>query len=714
MKKQISYFIFLLSATVAFHLNAQVIPQYEWAHCYGGSKEDYARNVKQTHDKGYITAGWTFSDDGDVTGNHGNSDCWIVKTDSFGLLQWEKCLGGTYNESAYAIQTVKNNGYIIIGSSNSNDGDVSGHHGEVGSENDDVWVVKIKNNGNIEWQKSLGGTNQDRGSDIQSTRDGGFILTGYSFSSDGDLTGNNGQSDVWVVKLDSTGSIQWQKNFGGSNSDMGNSVLQTSDGGYIVAGYTSLTNYDINALLIKLDKHGNLVWSSSMGGSQADIFSSVVQSNDGSYIAAGYTFSSNGDVHGQHGEGDWWVVWIDSTGQILKDKCYGGSGQEFCNSITRVNDGTFLLSGDNGSGDGDASVFYGFTDFWIINIDTAGTILWQNSYGAEGNEFCTSALLNSHNEMIAAGSTSSDFGMVVGNHGYQEDDYWLVKKGTPPNLIYTYLTDTNYCPGSEMAVSYTASGNFNEGNIFSVQLTGISGTFNDAQTIGSVEATTDSVIDCILPGVINYNYYRARVVSSNPVWYGIDNGSPISIRCHAPIDLTTSDFTPTSAKLSWGINSNCNVSYEINYRPASSIHPWRVVMSDSNSVIVTNLHPSTTYKWRVETLCNMNTRGGYINGPEFSTSPLKESVNETNTLSLSLYPNPTSNKAVIEVFLPENSLVKINLVDLQGSLLKTIAEGNFDEGTYQFYFEKANLSSGIYFLQLKTDRDAIIEKLVID
>ncbi|MGB4094684.1 MAG: T9SS type A sorting domain-containing protein, partial [Bacteroidales bacterium] len=145
---------------------------------------------------GYIVAGETWSNDGDVSGNHGNSDYWVVKLNSSGDIEWQKCLGGTNSDWAYSIQQTNDSGFIVAGYTHSNNGDVSGNHGYY-----DYWVVKLNSSGDIEWQKCIGGTNYEFANSIQQTSDGGFIVAGETLSNNGDVSGNHGYSDAWVVKL---------------------------------------------------------------------------------------------------------------------------------------------------------------------------------------------------------------------------------------------------------------------------------------------------------------------------------------------------------------------------------------------------------------------------------------------------------------------------------------------------------------------------------
>jgi len=282
----------------------------QWEKSLGGSGDDIASSIQQTSDGGYIISGATESNDGDVSGNHGSFDYWIVKLNNAGDIQWQKSLGGSADDSAASIQQTSDDGYITAGNSNSNDGDVSGNHGDI-----DYWVVKLDNTGAVQWQKSLGGSKEDAASSIQQSSDGGYIVVGYSTSNDGDVSGNHGDIDYWVVKLDNAGNLEWQKSIGGSGEDWATSIQQTSEGGYIVAGYSTSNDGDVSGnhgiydyWIVKLDNTGVIQWQQSYGGTGMDLATAVLQTDDGGYVMGGVTGSNNGDVSGNHGMYDYWIV----------------------------------------------------------------------------------------------------------------------------------------------------------------------------------------------------------------------------------------------------------------------------------------------------------------------------------------------------------------------------------------------------------------------
>ncbi|MCL5036576.1 MAG: T9SS C-terminal target domain-containing protein [Chloroflexi bacterium] len=351
--------------------NAGII---EWQKCLGGTSIDIATSVQQTADGGYIVAGISYSTDGDVTGNHGDFDYWVVKLDDDGNIEWQKCLGGTGDDRAYSIQQTADGGYVVVGEVFSNDGDVTGNHGER-----DYWVVKLDDEGTIEWQKCYGGSAYDSPNSIQQTADGGYIVAGQTQSNDDDVTGNHGANDYWVVKVDDEGNIEWQKCYGGSGLDYARSVQQTADGGYIVAGGTYSNDDDVSGnhgandyWVVKVDDDGNIEWQKCLGGTSNDYAWSIQQTADGGYIATGESSSNDDDVTGNHGSNDCWVVKIDDEGNIEWQKSLGGSESDRGRSIRQSIDGGYIVVSETESNDGDVSGNHGNTDYWVVKLDSNG------------------------------------------------------------------------------------------------------------------------------------------------------------------------------------------------------------------------------------------------------------------------------------------------------------------------------------------------------
>lgn len=292
-----------------------------WSKCLGGNEIDKASCVAQTSDGDYIVSGNTYSTDGDVTGFHGEAksavgDGWIVKLDAEGKIVWNKCIGGSQSDNAQYVQQTSDGGYIVAGYTESNDGDVKGNHGS-----SDFWLAKLDANGELLWNKCYGGKAYDWASSVQETKDGGFILAGNTSSTNGDVSGNHGGNDYWVVKVNANGNIEWSKCFGGSSDDWGPySVEQTNDEGFIVAGYTESTDGDVSSKnegkdywIVKLDAKGSIEWNKCFGGSGNDLAKCVKQTTDGEYFVAGYTESFD-SLFNNRGMADFWILKLDALG----------------------------------------------------------------------------------------------------------------------------------------------------------------------------------------------------------------------------------------------------------------------------------------------------------------------------------------------------------------------------------------------------------------
>jgi hypothetical protein len=260
-----------------------------WQKTYGGPDRDAGHSVLQTNDGGYIIIGDTRSY------GAGGSDVYLIKTDSNGNMIWQKTYGGTEWDEGYSLAQTNDGGYIVVGYTKS-----------YGAGDDDVYLIKTDTNGNLLWQKTYGGPDWDVGFSLALTSDGGYIITGERHPSSAYYLG-----DVYLIKTDSNGNMLWQKTYGGPLDDFGVSVAQTGDGGYIIAGEKKESygatksyagNYDV--YLIKTDSNGNMLWQKTYGGPDFDNSCSVLQTIDGGYIIAGYTESYGA------GGGDVWLIKI--------------------------------------------------------------------------------------------------------------------------------------------------------------------------------------------------------------------------------------------------------------------------------------------------------------------------------------------------------------------------------------------------------------------
>ncbi|HQQ97109.1 MAG TPA: hypothetical protein PLX35_07590 [Cyclobacteriaceae bacterium] len=395
----------------------------------GGTQTDTGRGIATFADGSQIAAGTTRSVDGNLTSSHGGTDAWLARIDAGGVLVWNKPYGGLGQDEFTALVPITDGGVLAVGSTTSNDGDVTANHGLR-----DIWVVRLNGSGDIQWQKTLGGSGDEFANAALILSDGSFIIAGYTVSNDGDVSGNHGAEDIWVIKLDGTGKLLWQKTFGGTFRDVANDIALALDGGFAVAGETSSSDGDVGGsrtskdyLIIRMDANGNKVWSKALGSSTEDVATAVTTASDGTITVAGYASSNDGDVAGSTLTLDnIWVVKVDGVGTMIWQKTFGGSGLDRPTDIITAADGSYLVLGQTTSNDGNVKGNHGQLDAWLIDITgSTGTLIWQQTFGGTANDVFYNFSITSDNGLAMAGSTLSNDGDVTGNHG--DMDMWVMK-----------------------------------------------------------------------------------------------------------------------------------------------------------------------------------------------------------------------------------------------------------------------------------------------
>ena len=368
----------------------------EWQKSFGGNKVDLLQSVALTYDGGFILGGTSSSDKGTVKTDacKGQEDFWIIKLNAKGQEMWQKTIGGSGMEKLLSIAPTKDGGYILGGTSSSDRNDTKGIDDPYGKwENSkgnlDYWVVKLDSEGTVEWQKTLGGKYHDELKSIHQTLDGGFILGGYSNSPvSGNKTAPNfGLGDYWVVKLNEDGNVQWQQTYGGDGDDNLFSLIPTKDGGYLLGGNSnsgatnskSKTNKSgTDFWVIKVDAIGLIQWQDTYDFGKYDVLTSLVENKDGSFLIGGYAQSELDSKQkstaktvkaDKEGISDYIALKIDAEGKERWSKTVGSKGDEVLRKLLETRDGGYLLAGtSNGGISRDKKTAKGGNDFWVVKL----------------------------------------------------------------------------------------------------------------------------------------------------------------------------------------------------------------------------------------------------------------------------------------------------------------------------------------------------------
>jgi len=348
----------------------------QWSKTYGGAGDDRGKDIIQTLDGGYAIIGSSDSSDEDVSENAGAKDFWIAKLDASGNLSWQKSFGYSGTDNGFSLLQTNDNGYVLTGVL---DVSASGGAGNTRNSNfrhagGDFWVIKLSAQGTLEWSKYFGGTFTDIPYDVIQTSSG-YLLVGSSDSNDVDITESKGQYDFWVINISNTGELIWQKSFGGSEIDEARSIVNSGDGNYIIVGDTRSNDEDISESkggadlwVIKINSSGDLIWEKTLGGNSFDVGRSVYKTEDNGFLISGSSRSADGDLTTNQGQNDAWVLKIDSEANLLWQKTIGGTDIDFANDVVELNDGSVIAVGETSSNNGDIIDNKGLTDLLIIKL----------------------------------------------------------------------------------------------------------------------------------------------------------------------------------------------------------------------------------------------------------------------------------------------------------------------------------------------------------
>ncbi len=594
-------------ALSAWQANAQA-PAIEWDKTFGGSARDELSCMTIAHDGGFVFAGLSESGiSGEKTqASRGSLDIWLVRTAADGTLISERTIGGSQSDFPSSITRTPDGGYIILANSSSGisgdkDDTAKGRAGRGAAPEADLWVIKLNGTlDTIQWQKTIGGNTTDRPANIITTSDGGYIVGAYSRSEIyGDKTINRYRAtsaiyDYWILKLSSTGNIEWQKVMGGDADDYMTRIRPTADGGFIAAGYYGgntvgvAGGFDINDTsrggndywVVKCDATGAIQWEQLYGGNRADVLSDIIVTSDGGYLLAG---GSESEISGDKTEDlmsnntkDYWIIKIDSLGVIEWDKVYGGTGIDEAPQAYETPDGGFIIAGESNSL-ANAQFTNKLTDrpdrhIWMLKLDNSGDKIWEKSIGTDKVVKFGGFLATADGGYMVGGYTDAGINGDKTDVSRGDRDFWVVKlaKDCTSDTTRTYLS-ASFCKGSD----YTLP----SGTVVNAP-----GVYNDT-LISSANCDSVLVINVTVP-TINTNVNVANGTASAAAqgasyqWIDCATNQPIS-------GATSESYTPASGgqyKVIVTIDGCSDTSDCVSVAPSS--------VSDINQPSVVRFYPN--------------------------------------------------------------------------------------------------------------------------
>ncbi|TGE04669.1 T9SS type A sorting domain-containing protein [Hymenobacter fodinae] len=433
-------------------------PEVRWERTLGGVQIEELNAIQSTIDGGLIVGGASHSSiSGDRSqANQGtSSDFWVVKLAADGAKQWERAFGGSLEDELWSVLQTNDGGYLLGGTS------YSGKSGDKSQPNkgySDYWVIKIDAQGNKQWDRTYGGNGHDTFRSMQLTADGGFVVGGYSASGVSDDKSEpsladpyfSSDPDYWVLKLDAQGNKQWDRTYGGNRTEWLSEVLQTTDGGYIVAGQ-SLSNESGNKSqqlkgtrdfwIVKLDAQGHKQWEQAYGTTGSNPLRRVRQTTDGGYILCGESTSgvSIDKTEPSKGGQDIWVVKVDANGVKQWDRSVGGSGSEVGYALSLTLDGGYLIGGPSTSGiSGDKTeANLGAGDYWVVKLDAQGRKVWDRTVGGSGEDRLNSIQQLADGSIVLGGTSTSPISGSKSQASKGASDFWVAKLGSSVTVTST-------------------------------------------------------------------------------------------------------------------------------------------------------------------------------------------------------------------------------------------------------------------------------------
>ncbi len=739
--------LLIVTHSLATAVFAAAPPLKDWQKCMGGSLQDIPGSILRLNDGNVIVLSNVDSHDGDISFNHGSTDIWLSKIDSAGNILWKKSIGGSSIDIGTDISELPNGNLIISGYTSSTDGDIPTNKG-----NFDALLICLDNTGQIRWTRVYGGSKVDLTYSHAQTADGGFILGGGTYSGDDDVSFNHGDQDFWILKTDSSGNLLWEETSGGNDVDVCYSLTKDGNGNIYACGTTNSTNgsfsnhgsYDV--YVVRCNQNGNVIWNKTYGGSNYETAQSIIVDSRQNIVLGGYTRSSDGDVHSNYGYGDSWVLQLNGSGTIIREKTFGGTGGDDLFSIIETMDGGYLLTSGSTSNNIDIKNALGQEDIWLLKTDASLAKEWSYNYGGSGNDRPVDVLQNADGGFLVTGYTFSSDLDVTGQHG--TGDIWLLNLTCKvPSAFFS--SDPEVCLGDIITLldssTYSSQANWFLNNVVysygdSAQLNFTSaGYYQVGLNVQTCYYSSDyfnsiTVRDCNLP-VVNFNAQTTSVCANGQVTFNdastgantwqwlFPGGTPSTSALRNPV-ISYSQPGVYNVMLTVTNNHGTQTAMKLNYITVHALPAVPVITIQGNELISTT---ATSYQWFLnnaplpnavsQSLVAQST-GFYqvMTEDNHHCSNISESIfysptgieEESISEKLTVYPNPANNK--LNVIVPDNSEGRLFLINMKGQKLM---EREIVKTDTKVIFNQLQYPGGIYKVLLVQDSGKIIQQTII-
>ncbi len=715
----------VFSICVITSLKAQPV-NIEWQQILGGTNSEGAYDIASTSDGGYILGGYTYSG---ISGNKtvasfGGSDYWVTKTDALGVIEWQKEFGGSDFDQLESITQTADGGYILGGytasgiSGNKTEGNIAGSL--------DLWFIKLDASGNIVWQNNIGGSGGDYIGEINPTSDGGYIVSATSYSGiSGDKTENSiGAGDYWIIKLNASGNIVWQNTIGGTSADYCYRAKETSDGNFIVSGSSnSPISFDktegtiegvgtMDIWVLKLNASGNIVWQNTIGGTATETAFEMDVTPDGGAVIATQSYSNSSadkaenNVSGGTTSSDYWVIKLDTDGNITWENTLGGTGEDYNHALITMSNGDIAVGGFSNSGIGGdkTEAAKGAYDFWMVKLDASGNVLYDKTIGGNQYDYNYCMTESADNKIVLAGTSASNISGDKTTNSYGINDFWMVKIDDlcePSAEICNALDDD--CDGLidddiTVEISVVAGGptTFCQGNSVILTATHTGTTLQWKKNGSNIPGATGPTY------TVNQKGTYACVATSD---CGTATSDNIVVTVNKNPTATIAAGGPTSFCAGGSVTFTETPSGGCTYQWYKGANP--IAGATSLSYVATTAGNYKCRVTKVATGCfkNSNSIAVFITCKEDESS---QTTDDSNALfDLIIYPNPAEQVLYVQLQSDDDYVEEFIITDITGNVVK-----QFYLNDNETMLNIATLPAGMYLIQSNSESGLLVNKFI--